>query len=297
MSKIYLKSFSLPPEGMETAFLLEQKRTCYSGVYPFRLFPPKGLETLRFAPVTVLYGGNGSGKSTLLNLIAEKLGLLRHSAFSGGAFFPAFTRMCTADCGELSSSSQHLSSDDVFDYMLNIRYLNDGIDIRREELFEDYLGRKYASHRLKSLKEYDDWKESCDAKAKTQSQYVRERLMRNVDMRSNGESAMRYFVEHITENALYLLDEPENSLSVTLQQELAKYLSDSARHFGCQFVIASHSPVLLSLKDALVYDLDAVPVRQRSWTELENVRAYFDFFEAHRAEFRADQAADGGILP
>ena len=109
--------------------------------------------------------------------------------------------------------------------------------------------------------------------------------MRNVDMFSNGQSAMKYFTDRITENALYLLDEPENSLSIELQQELCEYLQASARHFGCQFVIATHSPVLLSMKDALIYDLDSTPVQTRKWTELENVRRYFDFFEQHRAEF------------
>ena len=178
-----------------------------------------------------------------------------------------------------------MTSDDVFDYLLNIRYLNDGIDIRREELFEDYLSRKYADHQLKSMADYAEWKESYDAKSKSQSKFVKERLMRNVDMFSNGESAMRYFVDHITENALYLLDEPENSLSIALQQELCKYIVDSARHFGCQFIMSTHSPILLSIKDALIYDLDSDPVKTSDWTELENVRRYFDFFEEHRNEF------------
>lgn len=285
MSAVYLRSFTFPDESAEAQFLLAQRRTCYNGSYPFRLFPQKELARLDFAPVTILCGGNGSGKSTVLNLLAEKLGVLRHSAFSGGAFFPAYTALCQAGCGELPPGSQILTSDDVFDYMLNIRYLNDGIDVRREELFEDFLTRKYAQHRLKSLKEYDDWKESADAKSRTQSQYVRERLMRNVDMYSNGESAMRYFTDRITENALYLLDEPENSLSAALQRELAKYIADSARFYGCQFVIATHSPVLLALPDARIYDLDGAPVTEKPWTDVEDVRAFFAFFEEHREEF------------
>ena len=109
--------------------------------------------------------------------------------------------------------------------------------------------------------------------------------MRNVDMFSNGESAMKYFVDHISENALYLLDEPENSLSIGLQQELCKYIEDSARFFGCQFILSTHSPILLSMKDAVIYDLDSKPATIRNWTELENVRRYFDFFEEHRNEF------------
>ena len=62
----------------------------------------------------------------------------------------------------------------------------------------------------------------------------------------------------------------------------------STRYLGCQFVIASHSPLLLSIPDALIYDLDADPVRTKKWTELDNIRKYFDFFEAHRDEFKAE---------
>ena len=285
MYQIYLKHLSLVSEAEEFDFILDQKRTCYNGIYPFKLFPPKDLEEIEFAPITIFCGGNGSGKSTLLNIIAQKLGVLRHSAFNGSAFFDDYVSLCEVDGNDIPGGSQILSSDDVFDYMLNIRYLNDGIDVRREELFDDWLTRKFASHRFKGMEDYEDWKESYDAKSKSQSRYVKERLMRNVDMHSNGESAMKYFVEHITENALYLMDEPENSLSIALQNELCKYISDSARHFGCQFIMATHSPILLSMKDAVIYDLDEVPVTTKTWTELENVRAFFEFFEEHRFEF------------
>ena len=84
---------------------------------------------------------------------------------------------------------------------------------------------------------------------------------------------------------LYLLDEPENSLSPARQLELAQFLHDSARFYNCQFVIATHSPFLLAMPGARVYDLDAEPVTTRKWTELENVRATWEFFQAHRDEF------------
>ena len=89
------------------------------------------------------------------------------------------------------------------------------------------------------------------------------------------------------EPELYLLDEPENSLSAKLQEELAKFIEDSARFYGCQFIISTHSPFLLALKGARIYDLDAVPARVRRWSELENVRVYRDFFEKHRDAFKA----------
>ena len=285
MYRTYINKLTLVSSGEEFNFIRGQKRTCYNGVYPYKIFPEKELRHIEFAPITIFYGSNGSGKSTLLNVLAEKAKVIRHSAFSGSAFFQQYVDGCHLEGKRIPDSSQILTSDDVFDYLLNIRYLNDGIDTRRNELFEDYLDRKYAHHQLKSLSEYDDWKESYDTKTKSQSQFVRDRLMRNVDMFSNGQSAMKYFTDRISEDALYLLDEPENSLSIELQQELCEYLQASARHFGCQFVIATHSPVLLSMKDALIYDLDSNPVQTRKWTELENVRRYFDFFEKHRDLF------------
>ena len=119
----------------------------------------------------------------------------------------------------------------------------------------------------------------------TQSKYIRSEVKDNIREYSNGESAFLYFSDKIQENALYLLDEPENSLSPEKQQELLKFLEDSARFFGCQFIIATHSPFLLSMKGAKIYDMDETPVDVKKWTELPNVRAYFDFFMRHEGEF------------
>lgn len=84
---------------------------------------------------------------------------------------------------------------------------------------------------------------------------------------------------------MFLLDEPENSLSPAKQQELVKFIEDSARFFGCQFVIATHSPFVLAIRGAKIYDLDEEPVDVKRWTELENVRAYYEFFKKHASEF------------
>lgn len=286
MADLYLQKLQLVSEGQELSFVMGQKRTCYKGVYPFKIFPKKGLQELSFAPVTILYGGNGSGKTTLLNILAEKLGLTRHSAFSGSAFFGEYTAMCRVQRRGIPRDSQILTSDDVSDYLLNLRALSDGIDTRRERLLEEYSDRKWRDLRFTSLDDYDLWKEGYDAKRRTSSRFVNDRLMKNPDMRSNGETAMNYYTQRITENALYLIDEPENSLSAAFQRELAGFLADSARFFGCQFVISTHSPFLLAIPGASVYDLDSHPVRVRPWTELENVRVYFSFFQEHENELK-----------
>ena len=128
-------------------------------------------------------------------------------------------------------------------------------------------------------------RDTVDAQRKSGSQYVRSRITNDVPEKSNGESAFLYFTREIGQEALYLLDEPENSLSAQLQLELKQFLEDSVRFYGCQLVIATHSPFLLSLKDAEIYDLDRVPVSRCRWTELENVRTFYKFFQAHQREF------------
>lgn len=283
--KVYLRSLELVSGGIESKFILDQKMTCFNGMYPFKIFPEKGLRRLEFEPVTILYGGNGSGKTTLLNVIAEKARLVRHSAFSGSAFFQDYVSRCSMDAGRIPADSQILTSDDVTDYLLDMRHLNDGIDAKRSELMDDYTDKKYKELRFTSLDDYDKWKEGYDAKRLSKSRFVKDRLMSNVDMFSNGETAMKYYTDRIKDNALYLIDEPENSLSAKFQMDLLEYLSICARYGGCQFVISTHSPFLLSLPGAKIYDLDNDPVAVRKWTDLENVRIYYDFFMKHHGEF------------
>jgi predicted ATPase len=283
---IYLKSFTFPNADMEFDFLIGIKRTCYDSYYPFKILSKHDLDRLDFDTVTILYGGNGSGKSTVLNVIAEKSGICRDSIYNKSNFFPDYIKMCSMNTEEFNPENCHIiTSDDVFDNMLNIRNLNEGIDLKRGELFDEYLDAKYSHFQMKSMVDYEKLKKMNNSRRKTQSRFVRGELMDNVREYSNGESAYFYFTEKIGENGLYLLDEPENSLSPKKQMELMGFLEDSARFFGCQFIISTHSPFLLAMRGARIYNLDENPVTIQRWTELENVRTYYDFFKRHEKEF------------
>lgn len=254
---VYLDYITFPTADEEFDFFLAQKRTCYDSFYPFQVLSKKGFRRIDFEPITILYGGNGSGKTTALNVIAQKIGAQRESVYNRSNFFEEYLERCFLEWGsEMPDNRMIITSDDVFDYMLNIRTLNSGIDQKREDMFKEYLEAKYSHFQMKSIEDYEKLRKVNMARSKTQSKYVRNQLIDNVREQSNGESALMYFTEKIKENAMYLLDEPENSLSAENQLKLQKFLEDSARFFNCQFVIATHSPFLLSMKGAKIYDMD-----------------------------------------
>lgn len=96
---------------------------------------------------------------------------------------------------------------------------------------------------------------------------------------------MHHFLQRIEEDGLYFLDEPENSLSVEMQIQLAEFIAATARATRSQFVIATHSPIFLSMRGAKIYNLDDYPVSVCKWTELPNVRKFYDFFMEHKGDF------------
>ena len=233
----YLRRFALPAQGTEIHFLAdnrENKRTCYGSRYPFGVFLNREVPVLEFEPVTILCGGNGSGKTTILNLIGEKLELRRGAVFNRSSFFGAYLELCRAETAsafdrDVRAKSRIITSDDVFDYLLDFRYMNEGIDHKRRELLEEYTDARYAKFQMRSLEDVDRLRQVVDAQRHSGSRYVRDRLMKDVPGKSNGENAFLYFTREIQEEGLYLLDEPENSLSPRLQEELVRFLEDSAR--------------------------------------------------------------------
>ena len=295
---IYLSCFCLPGEDKETEYKLDGMRpeldfSCYSGSgYPFGLFINKYLDRLDFpSSVVILCGENGSGKSTLLNVIAEKLKLKRTTPYNKAPCFSDFVSLCRAECEtDIPDGSSVITSDGVFDFLLDMRAVNEGIDSSRKTIFETYsTDKKYLGdngYKMKSLDDYNELKRYNEIRRTSLPEYTRRRMKgRDITLHSNGESALDIFESSIKEDALYLLDEPENSLSPSHQRELAQFISDSARFYNCQFIIASHSPFVLAIKGAMIYDLDKTPVRVCKWSELDCVKEYYGLFKERENEF------------
>lgn len=307
---IYLHDFMFRSAREESDFYLAEKRTCFNSFYPLDIFPQKGLGRVDFEPVTIFYGGNGSGKSTMLNIIAARLNVLREIPFKPGQFFDWYVNgldRCVngtsqvkvpplsfnSELGEewkgIPAESRILTSEDVFDKTLTVRGRNREIDRQRDMVAQKWwaynVEGKHTNMTSMHGPEYEAWKMQHSMRDKSMSKVIKEEVGFNIKTGSNGENAFEFFMEKVQGNALYLLDEPENSLSAAWQVKLASYLEGMARFEGCQFVIATHSPFLLGIRGAKIYDLDTDGVPVRKWTELENVRQYYEFFRERMEEF------------
>jgi predicted ATPase len=84
----------------------------------------------------------------------------------------------------------------------------------------------------------------------------------------------------VVPGGLYLLDEPEVALSPTSQLAFLGLLLDATRERDCQFVIATHSPILMALPDARILGFDDPPVRRLEYEDVEHVRLTRDFLGA-----------------
>jgi len=298
---VYLRNFNLPSFQDEENITSHWKTnlTTGTGLYPFNIFSSKEFYSLSFeSPITIIYGDNGSGKSTLLNIIAEKLKLKHSAAYNRTHWFNEYISYCNYE-GNIPEQSKIITSDDVFDCMLGFREMNLGIEHNRDIIVDKFINiRNEKEKNTLSLKDYVnkidcsnpksfiEFEEVWEAVKGSLNQFQKKRIRKNIPGKSNGENSIVYFYNKIQENALYLLDEPENSLSPERQLELLEYIQNSTIGCGCQFIIATHSPFLLSLKRSQIYDLDDIPVRTKKWTELKNVRLYRNFFIEHEDDFK-----------
>ncbi|HHW38036.1 MAG TPA: AAA family ATPase [Bacillales bacterium] len=267
---IYLKSFKLSPHTVKNP-----------NAYPYNVFKSIAGEVFVFNNITVLYGNNGSGKSTLLNLIAKKLNITGAEEFTNireNNYPLDYMLACSFSLGEnksdgesdqIPANSLYIKSEDILYEIKKIQ--------QEEVLKEGYLYQQsklgYTKEQIEKLKHSSQMYKQIEAMKFANEKY------------SNGETSIQIFDEYLVPNGLYLLDEPETSLSPTNQIQLAEEINKLARFFNCQFIIATHSPFMLGTLDTEIYNLDAPLLRTYRWTELENVRFFYNFFKERKNEF------------
>lgn len=290
ISSEFLANWDIPED-----FPIIREKSDVNSWYPWNTFYGKGLFNFVFDDITILYGGNGSGKTTLLNVIAQGLQLTRMTRYNRSTYFDDYVVSCSykLEDDEYTKAIQRgkiVTSDDVFENMLQKREDNDRKDFTRDKLFHQFFEmKKYGEvpkDNLTDSKVLEEFKLMRRIKGGMScSSYIRSKLKANVQEYSNGETAFQYFVDAIQDNSLILLDEPENSLSAKWQIELTNFLARASRSLGCQLIIATHSPFLLSIPGVKIYDLDSNPIKPNKWYNLENIRHYYQLFKDNEIYF------------
>ena len=101
---------------------------------------------------------------------------------------------------------------------------------------------------------------------------------------SHGQCNMAFFANRFAIPGLYLLDEPESALSPRRQIELRGILGNASGHGRAQFIVATHSPILLSLPEARILSFDDCPIREIAFANTSNLRVFREFFASLRVE-------------
>ena len=269
-----------------SSFKLSERQVSNPNIYPYNVFRGKYIEPFVFAPITVFYGNNGSGKSTLLNIIANSLELRGKEKATSNLFgivdyCDSFSAECSYSLGEddlgrmirrLPENSRYIKSEDILYEIKKIqqsRVLSNGMEY-------DYVQKGMTLQQAKKFLSSKEGRMQEDYIKFAQEKY------------SNGETSLQYFEEYLQPNALYLLDEPEVSLSPENQVALAEEINKMARLLQCQFIIATHSPFMLGTLNAKIYNIDKEEYDIANWSELENVRYFYDFFKKHEREFETE---------
>lgn len=312
---VYLEQFLFPDLESDNLYYDQPRGSFFDEhTYPFHITSDMSLWALDFEPITILYGGNGSGKSTVINVISEKLNAERKAMFNSSPYFDEYVKRCQYRVSsdvlgdtvaerkrqpqkyDIASITTVLTSDDIFHSMQELRLDNDRKMQKSRFLMDEYVSPEELPDHLNFETGYNVEKFKRGVEIRKARNSMRNRgssfnklLLKSVGKMergfSNGETALMKLTELLEKPGLYLLDEPENSMSCEFQIKLASIIQYLARYGRCQFLISSHSPFILSLENAKIYNLDHNPVDVCKWWQLDNMKEYFNLFYEARERF------------
>lgn len=235
-----------------------EKVTFKPGTYPSRALYPFNLSVFHNTPslmfetnITLFIGENGTGKSTLLKAITRCCGIHIWEENLGRRF------------------DHNLYEEDLYRY-IDVAWTNG----KKPGAF--FSSETY-QHLTKSI---DDWASSDPG------------LMnyfggKSLISQSHGESFMSFFKSRYKIEGLYFLDEPETALSPRRQIEFVRMLSNLSRDGHAQFIIATHSPILMSCPDAAIISFDHATLKKVAYEETDYYVIYKDFL-LHRERYLAE---------
>jgi predicted ATPase len=238
--------------------------------FPFNVAVVRTLDRIALErPVTLFVGENGSGKSTLLEAIALAAALPVVGAEEAAADATLSAQRALAGRLRLSWTVRSrlgffLRAEDFFGYAKRIARLEAEMLARLGEVEAEYAD---ASDLARTL---------AAGPARASLSEIKARYGDGLDARSHGESFLSLFRARFRPGGLYLLDEPEAPLSPRSQLALLSLLDEMVAQ-DAQFIIATHSPILLAFPGATIYSFDRIPPGPVEYEELEHVSLMRDF--------------------
>lgn len=223
--------------------------------------------------VTFLVGENGSGKSTFLEALAVAIGSITvgsEEASDDSSLAPVrpLARKMKLSWSKPTHNGFFMRSEDFFGFTKKLRQMRVELQEELEEIDEEYEGR------------------SDYAKALAKSPYMkelgalRETYGEDLDANSHGESFFVLFQSRFVPNGLYLLDEPESPLSPMKQLAFLAMLKAMVEVHHAQFIIATHSPILMAFPHATIYNFDGSTLSRVAYDEVENVKLTKAFLQS-----------------
>jgi len=225
-----------------TKVTLHPEKYPTSKYYPFNLDIFRKTESLEFkTPVTFFVGENGSGKTTLLRAICRRSNIFIWEDTSRVRY------------------EANPYEEDLYKY----------IDI---EWADSFVPGSFFSSQI-----FQDYARFLDEVAAANPGILQYFGGSSLMTKSHGQSLISFFTARYRIKGIYLMDEPETALSPKSQLELLKVLKKMSDAGHAQFIIATHSPILLAYPGATLYTFDEVPVRAVKYEETDYYQVYKDF--------------------
>jgi predicted ATPase len=229
--------------------------------YPLNIPSIKNTSELVIDPkITIFVGDNGSGKSTLLKAIAANA----NAIYVAGNKRANYSQV--KDLAEnikiayqyRSNKGMFFSGEDFITYIQHLKTMKEGFLKDIEEINKEFAGKSDYSRSL------------ALGPVKKELYALENQYGKELTHRSHGEGFLYFFKARMHQKGLYLLDEPETPLSPINQYQLLVLLSDLAKD-GSQIIIATHSPILMALKGAVIYQFTSDGIDQVKYEDIESV--------------------------
>lgn len=235
--------------------------------YPFTVPVVQALvrEGITFTTdVTFFVGENGSGKSTVLEAMAvavDSVTVGSESVSTDDSLLPVKRLAGTlkAVWNQRPTNGFFMRSEDFFGYTKTLRAIRKELEQEIALVDEEYEGR---SEYAKNLAKMPYRRELGE---------MQNRYGKDLDAYSHGESYFKLFEARLVPNGLYLLDEPEAPLSPMKQLMLVAMIRQMVQDHGAQFIIATHSPILMAYPGATIYGFDGGAIQPLAYDDVEHV--------------------------